>query len=141
MSTKRSKLTIPLMLLAGAACFVMTIVVVVGGAYFFSPKQQGSDEERVLSLYMAVSKTSVEAMEKAGYEEVIKEVKIDGNWAIVEAVAVETKTGEPVSGIVEVFHRRFGRWYSSFDNPQLRASWVDQVPESLIPAESKEHLR
>ena len=141
MSTKRTKLVIPIIFLASVACIFTALVVIAGGAFFFGAKQQGSDQDRILSLYLTTPVYSRISMETNGYKESIKDVKVDGNWAIVESVVTDTKTGEPVTGIVEVFHRKSGVWYSSLDNPKLRASWIDQVPESLIPLESKKYLR
>lgn len=99
--------------------------------------QPASDEEAIGdSFFQNLPRDWIEALDPKE-EYVYRDIQIEGEWAILEFGEVDTTTGELQGepGLM-ILKKIDGEWVAAYDH-DLFDEWLWQLPESLIPYESK----
>lgn len=71
------------------------------------------------------------------------EVTVEGGWAVIEAAVVDADTGEPTvgEGTLVLFRKLNGTWEPAYRGTDRYRAWLDEIPETLVPADLKMLLR
>ena len=71
------------------------------------------------------------------------DLKILEEWALIEATVVDAETGEPTvgEGTIILFRKVNGAWTPAYRGTDRYKAWLDEIPETLVPADLKMLLR
>ena len=129
----------PIIILASAACITTLIALAVGG-YLLVVRQTTtpSDEEQIRKEF-ARTMSQFEAALAANEKHSIVGFNIQGDWAIVDTAVVDKETGEwsVGEGTIVLFRKLSGRWRAAVPGTNTYESWIDEIPESLLPEDQK----
>jgi len=142
MSTKRTKLDIPIIFLASVACIFAALVVIAGGAYFFANRQPTNDQEAIVQEFVRVMAPVTKAL-PPDETLVIQVLNIEGTWATAETTVIDKNTGEYTlgEGTIIIFKKLGNHWQGERTGTDTYKEWLDQIPPSLISQDLKNWLR
>lgn len=126
--------------LVASVLITITVAGLIGG-FLLLKDNRGSleltDEQLIRAEF---EKTVDEAPE--GQRRKLEEIEIEGNWAIVGYSGIYIETGEPVPagpGLM-IFKKENGQWHGADGEEPNFSEWLEAIPESLIPQETKDLL-
>lgn len=66
-------------------------------------------------------------------------IKVEGEWATVEATAVDIQTGEYTvgEGTIVLLRKTNGEWEAAYPGTGRYKEWLKEVPETLVPSDLK----
>ena len=139
MAKKGKKVSLNRLLKAGSL-FILFLIVLIG-ILFLNPQPGANDEEKIRNLYLRESSIDNEIETSRGFDIQISEIKVEGDWALVSIVISREEWGGRIDGSVLIYRRFLGKWFSSRNKQNVRSSWIDLAPESLIPSDAKPYLK
>lgn len=139
MSILNSSKRIILLALGAAALVVGALAVMY---WMTQPDQPESDEAAIQEEFTRIVRPLAEKLSADQHIGIVSWMQ-EGDWAVVEFNRFYTTGGEPVpaGGSVVLFRRIDGLWHGEYKDPTRYNEWLDEMPESIMPAESKRWLR
>lgn len=132
------------LILLATTTFICIVAALFFGGRFTASRQSVplSDRNQILVLLKERIAESGETLFSKKVTS-IKDIKVEGEWAITETTLVYRTTGESAigEGEVDIYRKIDGKWAMAIPGTDIYKKWLDVIPATLIPAETKPYLR
>ena len=106
-----------------------------------SEKSALASEDIIIQLYNDSNRSDgLKEFLKPGEYTQLENIEIRGTWAIAEEHII-SDTPVPPAGNIVLFKYENGAWQVSFRGSENYKTWLEEIPQTLLPEDLKNWLR